>query len=154
MGGRLHGRWRRLRRAEANLQGFPRHGNLCRDNLEPKQGACGLPTRNLVWSQKVPYTFTIWSPYADKVTHQCLAAYKKGTPFACLVPGELVSYIAQEKDGTYNEQVARMVEDSGKISFLDSGLVWLIHGAKPVRRVLTAERLTIEPAPDTFVGVV
>ena len=107
--------------------------------------------------KKIPYTFAIWAPYADKVTHQCLAAYKKGIPFACLIPGELVSYIAQEKDGTYNEQVAHMVKDSGKISFLDSGLVWLIHGVKPVRQVLTAERLTIEPTPEhrhTFVGVV
>ena len=73
--------------------------------------------------KKISYTFGIWAPYADKVTHQCLAAYKKGTPFACLLPGELVAYIAQEKDGTYNKQVAHMVEQSGKISFLDSGLV-------------------------------
>ena len=107
--------------------------------------------------KKVPYTFGIWAPYADKVTHQCLAAYKKGIPFACLLPGELVCYIAKEKDGTYNEQVARMVRDSGKISFLDTGLVWLIHGVKPVRKVLTAERFTLEPAPEhmhTFVGEV
>ena len=108
--------------------------------------------------KKVPYTFGIWAPYADKVTHQCLAAYKKGVPFACLLPAELVSYIAQEKDGTYNEKVAQMVRDSGKISFLDTGLVWLIHGAKPVRRVLTARHtFRIEPAPEhrcTFVGEV
>ena len=107
--------------------------------------------------KKVPYTFGIWAPYADKVTHQCLAAYKKGIPFACLLPGELVCFIAKEKDGTYNEQIARMVRDSGKISFLDTGLVWLIHGVKPVRRVLTAERFTLEPSPEhmhTFVGEV
>ena len=72
---------------------------------------------------KVNYTFAIWTPHADKVTHQCLAAYKKGTPFACLLPGELVQYIVQEKDGTYNNMVARMVSESGKISFLDTGLV-------------------------------
>ena len=108
--------------------------------------------------KKIPYTFGIWAPYADKVTHQCLAAYKKGVPFACLLPAELVSYIAQEKDGTYNEKVAQMVRDSGKISFLDTGLVWLIHGVKPVRRVLTARHtFRLEPAPEhrcTFVGEV
>ena len=104
---------------------------------------------------KKPYTFGIWAPYADKVTQQCLAAYKKGTPFACLVPGDLVSYIAREKDGTYNRVVARQVEESGKISFLDTGLVWLIHGAKPVRQVLTCQRRTLEVLPpirQTHVG--
>ena len=43
--------------------------------------------------RKVPYTFGIWAPPADKITQQCLAAYKKGTPFACLIPSDIIRFI-------------------------------------------------------------
>ena len=74
------------------------------------------------------------------MTRQCLAAFKKGTPFACLVPSDLVGYIAQEADGTYNQEVAQLVKESGKISFLDNQLAWVIHKAPLVSRVYRQER--------------
>ena len=105
--------------------------------------------------RKLPYTVGIWAPPADKVTHQCLAAFKKGKPFACLIPGDLVAYIPVEKDGTHNTEIAELVQQAGKISFLDSGLVWIIHGASPVRQVFSAGRHKLERLPPinvTYVG--
>ena len=96
---------------------------------------------------KVKYTFGIWAPPADKVTYQCLAAFKKGTPFACLVPSDIVRFIPVEKDNTYNKNVGQLLQKSGKISFLDTGLVWLIHGAPPVRQVFINERWRKETLP-------
>ena len=90
--------------------------------------------------RKLKYTFGIWATDADKITRQCLEAFKKGTPFACLVPSDLVAYIAQEPDGSYNKEVARLVKQSGKISFLDTQLVWIIHKAPLVSKVYHLER--------------
>jgi hypothetical protein len=41
---------------------------------------------------KLTYTFGIWVAPADKITQLCLAAFKKGVPFACLVPSDIVKY--------------------------------------------------------------
>ena len=90
--------------------------------------------------RKVPYTLGIWAPHADKATQQCLAAYKKGTPFACLVPSQNIRFIPIEKDNTFNKHVASLVEKSGKICFLDTNLTWLIHGAPPVRQIYSQQR--------------
>ena len=102
--------------------------------------------------KKLPYTFGIWAPDADKVTHQCSEAFKKGTPFACLIPSDLVGYIAQEPDGTYNEAVAELVKQSGKISFLDTQLAWIIHKAPQVSKIYRVKRsdpnLVLEVVPE------
>jgi len=90
--------------------------------------------------RKLAYTFGIWAPDADKVTRQCLEAFKKGEPFACLIPSDLVAFIAQEPDGTYNHEVAKLVKESGKISFLDTQLAWIIHKAPLVSRIYHIER--------------
>ena len=95
--------------------------------------------------KKLPYTFGIWAPEADKVTRQCSEAFKKGVPFACLVPSDLVGYIAQEPDGTYNKVVAELVKKSGKISFLDSQLAWIIHKAPLVSKVYHIRRGKPDP---------
>ena len=97
--------------------------------------------------RKVPYTFGIWAPPADKITQQCLAAYKKGTPFACLIPSDIIRFIPVEGDDRYNKRVAEMIATSGKICFLDTGLTWLIHGAPPVRQVYMNERWSLQQQP-------
>ena len=91
--------------------------------------------------RKLQYTFGIWAPDADKVTRQCLEAFKKGVPFACLIPSDLVGYIAQEPDGTYNRSVVELVKQSGKISFLDTQLAWIIHKAPLVSKVYQIRRV-------------
>ena len=89
---------------------------------------------------KRPYTFGIWAPPADKVTHQCAAAFKKDTAFAMLVPSDIVRYIPVDAQNNYDREVAQRLQAAGKISFLDVGLVWIIHKAPKVRQVYDVER--------------
>ena len=97
--------------------------------------------------RKVKYTFGIWTPVADKITQQCLAAYKKGVPFACLIPGDIIRYIPVTPDGKYDHEVRELINQSGMISLIDTGLVWLIHKATPVRQVFQGERCVLQPLP-------
>ena len=89
---------------------------------------------------KRPYTFGIWAPPADKVTHQCAAALRKDTAFAMLVPSDVVRYIPVDEQQNYDHTVKLRLDKAGKISFLDSGLVWIIHKAPLVRQVYDVER--------------
>ena len=90
--------------------------------------------------RKKPYTFGIWAPPADKITQQCHAAFLKDTGFAMLIPGDIVRYIPLDSSGHYNKTVQQRLEKAGKISFLDSGLVWIIHKAPLVRQVYDVQR--------------
>ena len=47
--------------------------------------------------KKIKYTMGMWAPNADKITAQCMEAYRKGTPFACLVPSDLVHHIPYDE---------------------------------------------------------
>ena len=70
----------------------------------------------------------IWAPPADKVTQQCRAAFKKGTPFACLVPNELVHLIAVDEHKQIDQTVHTMVNEAMKLTLLSPGLTWVIRG--------------------------
>ena len=78
--------------------------------------------------QRINYSMGIWAPPADKVTHQCRAAFKKGTPFACLVPNELVHLIAVDEHKQIDQTVHTMVNQAMKLTLLSPGLTWVIHG--------------------------
>ena len=78
--------------------------------------------------KRINYSMGIWAPSADKVTQQCMAAFHKGRPFACLVPSVLVNQIAVDKDGILDTKVNQLVEKATKITFLSPGLTWVIHG--------------------------
>ena len=60
--------------------------------------------------KRINYSMGIWAPSADKVTQQCMAAFHKGRPFACLVPSVLVNQIAVDKDGILDTKVNQLVE--------------------------------------------
>ena len=77
---------------------------------------------------KKRYTFGIWAPAADKVTRCIREALRRGNPFACLVPTDLIHQIHINHQGEPLPGVKRLVEQAGKIVFTASGLVWLIHG--------------------------
>ena len=49
--------------------------------------------------RRLKYTLGIWAPDADKITEQCREAFHKNIPFACLVPNDLVEYIAMDNKG-------------------------------------------------------
>ena len=90
--------------------------------------------------KKRPYTFGIWAPPADKATQQCAAAFRKDTAFAMLIPSDIVRFIPVDVEGKYDRLVAKRLQQAGKISFLDVGLVWIIHKAPKVRQVYDVER--------------
>ena len=78
--------------------------------------------------RKKPCTFGIWTPPADKISPQCHTAFLlKDTGFAMLIPGDIVRYIPLDSRGHYNKTIQQRLSKAGKISFLDSGLVWIIH---------------------------
>ena len=98
--------------------------------------------------RRLKYTLGIWAPDSDKVTQQCYGAFKKGIPFACLVPNDLVGHIARDSQGKPDAEVARQVEAAFKITLLSPGLTWIIHGVDfsksqpPVKTVHQLERVT------------
>ena len=47
--------------------------------------------------RRLNYTLGIWAPDADKVTQHCYEAFKKNVPFACLVPNDLIRFIAEDR---------------------------------------------------------
>ena len=49
-------------------------------------------------------------------------------------------YIPLDSSGHYNKTVQQRLSKAGKISFLDSGLVWIIHKAPLVRQVYDVQR--------------
>ena len=100
--------------------------------------------------KRIKYTMGIWAPNADKITAQCLEAYRKGTPFACLVPSDLVHRIPFDEQGNLDKDVKDMIDKSFLIALLDPGLTWVIHGIdfskakQPVRTVHQSVRVTPE----------
>ena len=78
--------------------------------------------------RRVNYTLGIWAPPADKVTQQCREAFEKGTPFACLVPNDLVHHICKDRTGETSSEIQDMVERAFKITLLRPGLTWVVHG--------------------------
>ena len=79
------------------------------------------------------YSFALLMPVADKVTQICESLLKKGKPFACLIPSDLVHYIARRRDKTNDPQLELLVEKCQKLVLLAPGLTWLIHGLTPIR---------------------
>ena len=77
---------------------------------------------------KLKYTLGIWAPPADKICRQARAAFKQGTPFACLIPSDLIDRICVDPQGKVLPKIKQQVEISHKICFLSSQLTWVIHG--------------------------
>ena len=56
------------------------------------------------------------------------------------MPSDIVRYIPVDAQNNYDHVVAQRLKEAGKISFLDAGLVWIIHKAPKVRQVYDVER--------------
>ena len=89
---------------------------------------CFMDTLSVANIRRINYTLGIWAPPADKVTQQCREAFEKGTPFACLVPNDLVHHICKGPTGETSPEVQAMVEEAFKITLLAPGLTWIVHG--------------------------
>ena len=95
---------------------------------------------------KIKYTFGLWAPPADKVCRQLRKAFLKGTPFACLVPSDLVHQVSEDNRGEISPDIQQLVRKADKIAFLTPSLTWIIHGVELEIRtqVYVADRITPE----------
>jgi len=93
-----------------------------------KRQQCYMDNFSSANVKRIKYTMGIWAPNADKVTAQCMEAFRKDTSFACLVPSDLVHKIPYDETGTLDKDVERKVSNAFLIALLDPGLTWVIHG--------------------------
>ena len=73
------------------------------------------------------YVLALWSPPADKVKDIVNAAFKKGIPFACLVPNCLVHLLPS------NPENKTKLNKSSKLVLLATELTWIIHGVPSIK---------------------
>ena len=125
--------------------------NELQGNEPLKRQQCYMDNFSAANVKKIKYTMGIWAPNADKITAQCMEAYRKGTPFACLVPSDLVHRIPYDESGDLDKDVERKINNSFLITLLSPGLTWVIHGIdfskikQPIRRVhQSSSRVTPE----------
>jgi hypothetical protein len=102
--------------------------NRIATGTKPVRTHCYMDPLSTSKIQKLKYTFGIWAPPADKVVRQCRAALDIGTPFACLIPNDLVHYIAKDQRKHVVVDLQRKVDRATKITLLSPGLTWLISG--------------------------
>jgi len=102
--------------------------NRTSTGTKPVRTHCYMDPLSASKIQKLKYTFGIWAPPADKVVRQCRAALDNGTPFACLIPNDLVHYIAKDQRKHVVVDLQRKVDRATKITLLSPGLTWLISG--------------------------
>ena len=96
---------------------------------------------------KLKYTLGIWAPPADKICRQVRAAIERATPFACLVPSDLIGRIGINEQGEISEEIRDKVAKAPKIAFLESNLTWLIFGIQipgTYKQVYVNNRVTPE----------
>jgi len=103
---------------------------------------------------KLRYTLGIWAPPADQICRQVREALRVGSPFACLVPSDLIERICVKPDGSISITTQALVNDAKKIAFLSSNLTWLIHGIAindNFKQVYASQRITPEVELDLLV---
>lgn len=93
-----------------------------------KRQQCYMDNFSIANIKRINYTMGIWAPNADKVTSQCMEAFKKDKPFACLVPSDLVHKIPYDEKGNLNKDVESKVNDAFLITLLSPALTWIVHG--------------------------
>jgi len=124
--------------------------NEMQDKEPVKRQQCYMDNFSSANIKKVKYTMGIWAPNADKITSQCMEAFRKDTPFACLVPSDLVHRIPYDEKGNLDEEIERKVNNAFLISLLSPNLTWVVHGLdfskakQPIRTVHQGTRVTPE----------
>ena len=91
---------------------------------------------------KLPYTFAIIAPTADKITDICKLALHKGTPFACLIPGCLVDQVARKRDGTTDTTTLDLLKQAKHLTMFSAELTWLVWGVEGIEHTVLAGNTT------------
>ena len=77
---------------------------------------------------KLKYSLGIWAPPADRICRQARQALTQNTPFALLMPSDLIDHICVDINGKLLPDIQAKVEKTHKICFLSAQLTWIIHG--------------------------
>ena len=68
------------------------------------------------------------APPPESASTVCRALIATGKPFACLVPSDLVNWVAVGASRLADVAIQRKIDSAVKLSFMDSGLTWVVCG--------------------------
>ena len=74
------------------------------------------------------YDLALLAPAASQAPLCCKQVLERGTPGVCLVPSDLVNWVAVGAARQADEKIQQKVDAATKIVFLNSNCTWLIHG--------------------------
>ena len=79
-----------------------------------------------------PFDLAVLIPRAEQATSVARSAIKAGRPACILVPTDLVPYVAQEQDGSFDSLTSEIVAAAPKISICAPLMTWVIIGIPEV----------------------
>ena len=74
------------------------------------------------------WDFAILMPSGGVAPTLCAQLFGTLKSFACLVPSDLVNWIAVTATASRDEQLSQLVSQARKIVYLDTSLTWVVHG--------------------------
>ena len=77
-------------------------------------------------SYSAEWDMAVLIPSGDRAPSVCESLLKSGKPFACLVPSDLVSWIALDMKQQRNMDVQARLDAASKFSSLDENLTWIV----------------------------
>ena len=80
------------------------------------------PSRRNIAGKK--YSFAIWAPPAERISHIVKEALLRDIPFACLIPSCLVHRLGLSKGER------QKWSNAAKLALLDPELTWVVHGVE------------------------
>ena len=89
------------------------------------------------------WRFAIAIPRADNATNTCRMLIESGRPACVLLPSDLVHYVPQNMDGTFNATMTAAIEKAPKYTILSANLTWVMFGIPdaPKHMVCMSEHL-------------
>ena len=98
-----------------------------------------------------PFDLAVLIPRAEQATSVARSAIKAGRPACILVPTDLVPYVAQEQDGSFDSLTSEIVAAAPKISICAPLMTWVIIGIPEVTddAVYAGESATAPPNTGT-----
>ena len=74
------------------------------------------------------WRFAIAIPRADTATETCRMIIKSGRPACVLMPSDLVHYVPQNMDGTFDANLTSAIDSAPKYTILAANLTWVMFG--------------------------
>ena len=74
------------------------------------------------------WQFAIAMPRTDNATNACRLIYETKRPACILMPSDLLHMSSQNLDGSYDKEMAAVIEAAPKYSLIAAQLVWVVFG--------------------------